>query len=157
MGPGFTLEGELALGQATGCQTPMPTTAHIPHSLLVFPENKLVTAADSRWHRLDGQAAGDRRGQQRQQGEGGGLCSHKINRPKEEEALSACYPHPTPHSTWYLSQGKERWLASQKDSVTWEHLPGYTQRGAVFNLCEEIGTAAPDPHPTQWVRLLGQA
>lgn len=52
MGPGFTLEGELALGQATGCQTPMPITAYVPHSLLVLPENKLVTVAGSQWHRL---------------------------------------------------------------------------------------------------------
>lgn len=30
----------------------MPTTAYVPHSLLVLPENKLVTVADSRWYRL---------------------------------------------------------------------------------------------------------
>lgn len=55
-----------------------------------------------------------------------------------------------------LAGQREVWLASQKDSSYGEHLQRYTQRGAILSLCEEIGTAAPGLHPTQWVRPLAK-
>lgn len=46
----------------------------------------------------------------------------------------------------------------RRTPVTWEHLQRYIQGEAIIlDFCEETGTAAPVPHPTQWVQSLGQA